>query len=237
MYRWIANMSWRQWFSGNFSKRRLAVFLPLQFIVLFAAVAGAARADDMMTFQIVSVGDPARCGANCPQVIAAAGQINDETPQQFLAFIRDHYAGAHLHSIVLLDSYGGKVLASMELGRVFRKLGAAVVVAPAGGGGGRCFSACVYALMGGKKRVIPLESQVGVHRMAAYGDSYDSQFLGGAAMRRLDNGTVAAQLSRYTASMGVNPAVIALAEHISPDTLHILSRSEIARWNLAVSRL
>jgi hypothetical protein len=91
--------------------------------------------------------------------------------------------------------------------------------------------------MGGKKRVIPPESQAGVHRMAAYGDGYDSQFLGLAATRRLDNGTVAAQLSRYSAAMGINPAIIALAEHISPDALHILSRAEIARWNLAVSRL
>ena len=127
----------------------------------------------------------------------------------------------------------------MELGKIFRQIGAAVIVGqPASGAlaGGTCFSACVYALIGGKKRVIPPQSQAGIHRMVAYGGGFDSQF-GGAATMRLDNGTVAAALSRYSAAMGVNPAIIGLAEHIPPGQLHVLSRGEIARWNLAVSRL
>jgi hypothetical protein len=129
----------------------------------------------------------------------------------------------------------------MELGKIFRHVGAAVVVAQPGGSGtqagGRCFSACVYALMGGRKRVIPPESQAGIHRMVAYGGGYDSQFSNGGSTMRLDNGTVAAVLSRYSAAMGVNPAIISLAEHIPPGALHVLSRAEIARWNLAASRL
>jgi hypothetical protein len=194
-----------------------------------------------MSFQIVSVGNPAQCGASCPQIIAAEGQISDQTPGLFRAFVAEHYSRANLHSIVLLDSYGGKVLAAMELGKIFRQVGAAVVVAQAGSGsrfaGGQCLSACVYALMGGRKRVIPPESQVGVHRMVAYDDGYDSQFSFGPSTRRLDNGTVGAMLSHYASSMGISPAVISLAEHTSPDGLHILSRSEIARWNLAGSHL
>jgi hypothetical protein len=200
----------------------------------------SAKADDEMSFQVVSAGNPAQCGAACPQVISAEGQISDQTPGVFRAFISEHYNRGNLHAVVLLDSYGGKVLAAMELGRLFRQVGAAVIVAQTGSGsafaGGRCFSACVYALMGGKKRVIPVESQAGVHRMVAYGDTYDSRFYDGAPLRRLDNGTVASVLARYCASMGVNPALIALAEHTSPDGLHILSRSEIARWNLARAR-
>ncbi len=189
-----------------------------------------------MSFQIVNAGNPAQCGMACPQIISAEGQISDQTPALFRAFVAEHYNSGNLHAVVLLDSYGGKVLAAMELGRLFRQVGAAVIVEQVGAAGGRCFSACVYALMGGKKRVIPPQSQAGVHRMVAYGDSYDSRFYDGAPVRRLDNGTVASVLSRYCASMGVNPALIALAEHTSPDGLHVLSRSEIARWNLAASR-
>jgi len=212
------------------------------FAVLIAlSVVAPARAGEEMSFQIVSVGDPARCGADCPQIISAEGEISDQTPGIFRAFVREHYQRSQLHAIVLLDSYGGKVLAAMELGRIFRQIGAAVIVAQTGSGshfaGGRCFSACVYALMGGKKRVIPPESQAGVHRMVAYDNGYDSQFLGGVAARRLDNGSVGAVLARYSAAMGVNPAIIALAEHTSPDGLHVLSRSEIARWHLAASQL
>jgi len=199
-----------------------------------------AKADDDMAFQIVNAGNPAQCGTACPQMISAEGQISNQTPAVFRAFISEHYNRGNLYAVVLLDSYGGKVVAAMELGKIFRQIGAAVIVAQTGSGsspaGGRCFSACVYALMGGKKRVIPVESQVGVHRMVAYGDGYDSRFSDGAPMRRLDNGTVASALSRYCASMGIDPAVIALAEHTSPDGLHILSRSEIARWHLAASR-
>jgi len=206
-------------------------------IVLTVFGFGPAKADDEMSFQLVSVGNPAKCGAACPLVISAEGQISDQTPSEFRAFVAEHYNRGNLHAIVLLDSYGGKVLAAMELGRLFRQIGAAVVVAQPNSAGGRCFSACVYALMGGKKRVIPPESQAGVHRMVAYEGGYDSRFVGGASARRLDNGSVASILSRFAGNMGVSPALIALAEHTSPDGLHILSRAEIARWNLAVSRL
>ena len=34
--------------------------------------------------------------------------------------------------------------------------------------GGGCYSACVYALMGAEKRVIPHGSKVGIHRMFTY---------------------------------------------------------------------
>jgi len=196
---------------------------------------GSATAEEM-SFRVVSVGSQTQCGANCPEVIAAEGEISDATPDAFRSFIAGH-AGGSLHSIVLLNSYGGKVVAAMELGKIFRQIGAAVIIAQPGSGGqsgGRCFSACVYALMGGKKRVVPPESEVGVHRMIAYtaSEGFDA-----TPSIRLDNGSVAAVLSRYCSAMGVNPAVIALAEHTAPGRLYLLSRAEIARWRLAVPRL
>jgi hypothetical protein len=224
----------KQWLQTVLPALRPAVcgFLSSLAAVSILAVAPAS-ADEEMSFRVVSLGNTGQ------QVIAAEGQITDSTPQAFRAFVREHYERPSLHSIVLIDSYGGKVLASMELGKIFRQLGAAVIVGqPASGAvaGGRCFSACVYALIGGKKRVIPPQSQAGIHRMVAYDGGYDSQF-GGTAAMRLDNGTVAGALSRYTSSMGVNPAIISLAEHIPPGALHVLSRGEIARWNLAASQL
>ncbi len=191
-------------------------------------------ADSDMSFRVVSLGAT-------EQVIAAEGQITDETPQVFRAFVREHYERPNLHAIVVIDSYGGKVLASMELGKIFRQIGAAVIVGQPESGvlaGGTCFSACVYALMGGKKRVIPPQSQAGVHRMVAYGSGYDSQASDGEVTMLLDHGRVAGILSRYSAAMGVNPAIISLAERIPPGlSVHVLTRGEIARWNLASSRL
>jgi hypothetical protein len=224
----------KHWLQILFPAVRVTAFgFCLSLFVFSILGARPASADEEMSFRIVSLG-------SAVQVIAAEGQITDATPQIFRAFLHEHSDSGNLRSIVLIDSYGGKVLASMELGRIFRQIGAAVIVAqPASGvlAGGRCFSACVYALMGGKKRVIPPQSQAGIHRMVAYGGGYDSQFSGGEPTMRLDNGTVAASLSRYSASMGVNPAIISLAEHIPPGLLHVLSRGEIARWHLAVSQL
>lgn len=228
----------RQWLQRRSLSGWRVVIGFLLCTVLLGLAPRSGWAGSEMTFQIVNIGNPAQCGGACPQAIAAEGEISDDTPEVFRNFIREHYQSTNLHAVVLLDSYGGKVVAAMQLGKTFRQIGAAVIVAQAGAGlhsGGSCFSACVYALMGGKKRVVPPESRAGVHRMVAYGSGYDSEFSDGSSVRRLDDGTVATALAHYCASMGVNPAVIALAEHTSPDGLHVLSRSEIARWHLAVS--
>ncbi len=89
----------------------------------------AAHADDM-TFSLVSVGNSAQCGRRCPVVIEAEGEIGDQTPAQFLEFVQENVGQGNLHAVVFLDSPGGKVAASMELGRAFRRIGAAVVIAP-----------------------------------------------------------------------------------------------------------
>jgi len=222
----------------DFSIRLVAAgfFALLLGLAISGPFAGEARAEEM-AFQVVSVGTRAQCGSNCPEVIAAEGEISDATPEAFRSFIASHAGAGTLHSIVLLNSYGGKVVAAMELGKIFRQIGAAVVIAQPGSqgqSGGRCFSACVYALIGGKKRVVPPESEVGVHRMVAY--AAGEGFAASPTMR-LDNGSVAAVLSRYCSSMGVNPAVIKLAEHTEPGRLYLLSRAEISRWRLAVPRL
>ena len=70
------------------------------------------------------------CRANCPQVIAASGEIGEGTPDAFVSFVvQIMSARGELHGVVLLDSPGGNVVASMELGQTIRKLGMAVIVA------------------------------------------------------------------------------------------------------------
>ena len=204
-----------------------------------------ARAEGEMTFRAVQIGRSSLCGYTCPTIISATGQITQSTPSRFLDFIQQNYDRRNLHAVVFLDSPGGRVFASMEFGTLLRKVGAAAVVARvyADGNGGsvisnaQCFSACVYALMGARKRVIPGSSQVGIHRMFAYEDHFN--MFGGvtARERRYDNGDMRSYLMRYSNEMGVSPALIAAAEHVPSDSLHILSRSEIQRWHLGVPRL
>ena len=204
-----------------------------------------ARAEAEMTFKVTRIGRSQLCGYSCPTIISATGQITQATPSRFLDFIQQNFDRQNLHAVVFLDSPGGRVLASMEFGMLLRKVGAAAVVArvlPDGRGGSvitnaQCFSACVYALMGARKRVIPGSSQIGIHRMFAYEDNVN--VFGGVTSRerRYDNGDMRSYLMKYSAEMGVSPGLISAAEHVPSDTLHILSRSEIQRWHLGVPRL
>ncbi|WP_457795555.1 hypothetical protein [Methylocystis sp. S23] len=203
----------------------------------------AARSEEM-SFRVVGL-NGGNCGARCPQVIAAQGEIAEGTPDAFLSFVRQSVGGGNLHGIVLLDSPGGKVVASMELGQAMRRLGMAVIVArPAAERSsdamslvsGRCYSACVYALMGGKKRVIPPQSRVGIHRMFNYSTSFDFSE-GLVRERNYDDGGMRAMLARYASGMGVSPDLVNLAERTSPDQLYMLSGADIARWRLGSRKL
>jgi hypothetical protein len=196
-----------------------------------------ARAEEM-NFRVI--------GAPEARVIAVQGEINDDTPDAFLNFVNENVGSGNVHGVVLLDSPGGKVVASMELGRAIRRLGMAVVVArPAAGSdrgalslaSGRCYSACVYALMGGARRVVPPGSKVGVHRMFNYSTNFDLAEGGVVRERNLDDGGMRATLSDYARSMGVSTDLVMLAERTSPDQLYMLTGGDIARWRLASRKL
>lgn len=232
---------------GIVGNRRDAILLKAIFfgaaLTLALAVLPHRASAQEMSFRLVSIDIQGRCGDACPRVIAAQGEITNATPYAFLSFIESNVGQDNLRAVVLLDSPGGKVVASMELGKILRRIGAAAIVAnvdPSGGNGtilaGRCLSACVYALMGAKKRVIPPDSIVGIHRMFTYVDTPVPDSWTDIHTKRYDNGEVAAVLSRYTGSMGVSPALITMAEHISSDQIHIMSRAEIKRFHLGSSR-
>lgn len=214
-------------------------------LTLLAIAAPAAARAEEMGFRVISLGN-GQCGARCPQVIAAQGEIIEGTPDAFLNFVRENVGGGNLHGIVLLDSPGGKVVASMELGQAIRRLGMAVIVArPAADQSGRemslvagrCYSACVYALMGGRRRVIPPHSRVGVHRMFNYSTSFDLAEGGIVRERNYDDGGMRAMLSRYANMMGVSTDLVTLAERTSPDQLYMLTGADIARWRLGSRKL
>jgi hypothetical protein len=214
----------------------------IAFIWLALAIPASA-ADPEMTFRLATLED-GKCGARCPQMIVAEGVIEEHTPEAFIEFAKAATVGAKLSGVILINSLGGRIVASMQLGEAFRKLNVAVVVASyeqvggrSGPASGLCMSACVYAMMGGVKRIVPPESQVGIHRMSTKGyDESQSGQTSGATVFYADGAMVAA-LAHYAAQMGVNPALIRTAETISPDEILILSPSWMRRWHLATGRL
>lgn len=209
--------------------------------VVFALVLGGGAAQ-AMEFRLVSVGGQG-CGPDCPQVIAAEGEIERDSADRFARFLKTHIAGGRMRNIVFLNSPGGNVTGAIRLGTTFRKLGSAVVVAEAHEGewagqtaeftGAKCMSACVYALMGGKKRVVPLSSQLGLHRTASY------QFIGKdpanaePGYQRIETpAEMIEALTLYAKTMGIGAGVIEAAQQVPHEKIRILTRKEIAKWKL-----
>ncbi|MDO9442945.1 MAG: hypothetical protein Q7T73_18840 [Beijerinckiaceae bacterium] len=227
-------LTWWNW------KSRLAAALAALAVCLAAPAQGAE-----MTFRIVTFGDPAKCKSKCPQAIAAEGEITERTPDAFIDFVATHVQSRNLRSIVLFHSPGGRVVASMRLGVALRKLGAAGIVARVGpdatGRGGRvaaarCYSACVYALMGARKRVVPAPSQVGIHRMFML-EALRNEETGAIENRTFATESLVSRLSQYADMMGVSNELVRTAEGINPDRIHILSARELRRWRLATGKL
>ena len=196
-----------------------------------------------MTFQTVQMSPNSVCGNRCVQIIVAEGEITGDTAERFLSFAS---AGTNqLRNVVFLDSPGGNVVGSLRFGKVLRSLGTTVVVArvlPAPYGAptamvaARCMSACVYAFMGGSKRVVPPQSKLGIHRMFRKEENYDYDAQAASVRYVYAPDEMVAALSQYSGSMGISPALVARAETISPQSVHIVTRGELHRWHLGSSK-
>jgi hypothetical protein len=207
---------------------------------LLACCDAAMAQGSPMSFRLAKL-ESHSCGARCPRVIVAQGVIEEDTPETFVAFLSSLADTANLRDVVVIDSPGGHVLASMRLGAALRKLRAAVIVARFGDGdalqlptGGQCMSACVYAMMGGVRRIVPPESRLGIHRMSTqeYGGPPSRVFAPPPSTTYASDDMVSA-LASYAAQMGVSPTVIRLAERIPPAEIHIVSQAEQRKWRLA----
>ncbi len=92
------------------------------------------------------------CGYRCPNVVVADGIIEPDTPQEFVDFARQAARAPNLKAVMLINSPGGNVVASMEFGAKLRQLGMAAIVAGYGydgapGGRRRLGNACRPASM------------------------------------------------------------------------------------------
>jgi hypothetical protein len=104
--------------------------------------------------------------------VLAEGEIAEDTPAQFLAFMKAH-AGVVM---VRLDSTGGSIRSALELGRAIRKLNLSTYVGGAYSDTskltvesltnyGECDSACVWTFAGGVDRIFdPLGGTLSVHQ-------------------------------------------------------------------------
>lgn len=209
------------------------------FLAAWLVFASAAADASPMTFRLQAVGDSPACGRACPQIIVADGEITERTPDEFAAFVRSQSVNRNARGVIVINSHGGRVGASVALGRMFREAGTAVIVGRVGPEGvinGRCYSACVYALMGARKRVIPKESRVGIHRMYAYDPAGVGPDDVGRTRQVYAPPDLVTRLGEYAASMGVSRELVYAAESVSPERVRIITPQEIRRWRLGVEK-
>lgn len=183
-----------------------------------------------MTFSLNAIGDPT-CGNDCPKIIVASGEIELDSDDKFIRFIRSEVLPQKITSIVLMSSPGGNLVGSLKLGMVIRQLGFSIMVGQVSGGAfmtGRCFSACAYTLAGGRSRIVPDGSQVGVHRAWTRERPMRDIVGSGSIAARVSVEGYSPVVERYLKLMGVSQRLMALADATPSSDIRVLSRAELA---------
>jgi hypothetical protein len=223
-----------------------AMLLASSTLPAFAATAVAA--EDLrglpMTFELRREGPADVCGTKCRSWISAVGSITSDTPRQFENFARAHEVRG---ALIALDSGGGSVLGTLELGRMLRRLDIMTTVGrtsvfPVDKGAevratlspkADCESMCAFLLLAGTRRYVPAEAKVLVHQIWL-GDRRDDAT---AATYSAEDIMVIqrdiGRLVQFTAEMGGGADLIETALRIPPwERLRPLSAEELIRAKL-----
>ena len=187
------------------------------FLGLLAAFSASASAQqDAMTFRILAAKN---CRSPCLTEIAAEGMISSETATAFRAVAA---TVSPEPIIVHINSPGGNLMGSLQLGDAFREYQTTVSV----GEGAKCVSACVYAFLGGATRRVT-GGQIGVHRFYSMDDKADDSGFPSVLVQRAAN-----ILIEYVARMGADPGLIQIAMTVQPPAIHFLDSIELRRYRL-----
>ncbi|WP_225705907.1 COG3904 family protein [Bradyrhizobium cenepequi] len=185
------------------------------------------------------------CQPNCQGWVSAVGIVTADSPRDFDEFAHGRQLSG---ATMVLDSSGGSVNDSIELGRRFRELGmlttVGVSVLTHSARGVRanvspeayCESMCVFLLLSGKLRYVPEQAHVRVHQIWM-GDRADDAR---AATYSADDLMIVerdiGRLAKYTFDMGGAGDLLLLSLNVPPwEDLHELSREELRLTNLVTT--
>lgn len=212
--------------------RAALVFFAAALLTLIGPDAAQAR---KMSFTLLTASGVEGCGKACRIVIRAQGEIDNGAAARFEALVRNHLGKKPKGLTVLLRSGGGLVVAATRLGDMLRKYRATVVVASVFGLNRRnfyvrlaraqCVSACVYALMGGQRRVAPPGSKVVLHKSVSQTNWWK--------LPQYKDDVLFQYTIGYARRMGVNSNVITFAEKLPPSQLYVATSEELSQWRLA----
>ncbi|MCJ9669262.1 MULTISPECIES: hypothetical protein [unclassified Neorhizobium] len=223
------------------SRNRILNFLFIACLILprnnsaQAETSGYQLATRPMDFALVQSGS---CQETCTQWISAEGKITAGTPELFRTFLKK-LGGRKLP--VVFQSYGGNVDAALSIGRMIRTAGLETAVGrtqlkdcpmldprcqeqiikdgwstgEVRAGGAYCFSACPFALAGGKVRSATVGAAVGVHQITSV-----------SAKTTVAMGK---KLSKYFNEMGVSREVFAMMALATPKGMYHIRMPEALR--------
>src|SRR5262245_30726198 len=198
------------------------------------------------------------CGEGCHEWIAAEGSFDLGSARRVDAFLK-RYPGEV--PPIYFQSPGGIQEEAMTIGRLMHERGmtagvartlpygcapgkeqgdfcvalkrsSELVAAEMRSNGASCSSACVYALLGARVRLVPPDARLGVHasrRVRVYPDGRVTR-IAAADQRRLSETTH--ELKHYVQEMGVDAALIDIAFKTKFSDAHFLSRSEIVQFGI-----
>ena len=185
------------------------------------------------------------CQPNCRGWVSAVGIVTADSPKEFDEFAR----GRELKgTTIVLDSSGGSVNDSIALGRRWRALGALTSVGisvqdhTAQGERPRvlpeayCESMCVFLLLSGKTRYVPVSAHVRVHQIWMGDRADDPKAASYTAQDMMIVERDIGRLAKYTFDMGGAGDLLLLALNVPPwEDLHELSPAELRLTNLVTT--
>jgi hypothetical protein len=216
------------------------------------------KIDPMVFF--VARGARDSCGKGCNTWIAAEGDFVPNTAATFRQFVE---IGSRRSLPVFFHSWGGRAEQAFAVGNILRekKMTAAVgQTIPLGCNvasfadkscrqriesaselnaklylaRGLCVSACVYGILGASARQIHPEARLAIHSPAVARQVRDGVIALSEPGPDLGATTHNALKFRIV-GMGVDPAIIDLAAKVRSNSLHYLSREEIAKFGIVIS--
>jgi hypothetical protein len=214
-----------------------------------------------MTF-FIARGATNSCGPGCSEWIVVEGDFGVGSAAQFRALL-SHLGKQKLP--VFFHSPGGLVEEALTIGRLMREKGMTSGVGrtiPEGcldekrkkecddlkksgkkldadllTSAGRCSSACVYALLGGKTRIVPPGARVGVHAARSVNIANKQVKMvdvtkKSAAQQKADRQRYQEKLRTYVREMGTNVQLVDVAQGVPHEKIHYLTRNQIAELGI-----
>lgn len=162
----------------------------------------------------ISVSD---LGPNNPAAVFVVGELLENDANTFRSEV-----GALSKAVVIFQSDGGSVVAGIQIGEIIRLKNFATLVPTQV----RCASACALAWLGGARRFMGTDAQIGFH--AAYHIE---------SGRMLETGVGNALIGAYLNRIGLPYSAVVYITQAAPQSMTWLNRSEAIAYGIEVSVL